>query len=56
MKYMLIVGSTGKIGSFLKNSLKSDYTIYTISRCNPDNYNFYYDFDKQLGDLTLLKK
>ena len=56
MKNILIVGSTGKIGSFLLNSLKSDYTIYTVSRCNSDNYNFYYDFDKQLGDLTLLKE
>ena len=56
MKKILIVGSTGKIGSFLLNSLKSDYTIYTVSRSNSDNYNFYYDFDKQLGDLTLLKK
>ena len=56
MKNILIVGSTGKIGSFLLNSLKSDYTIYTVSRSNSDNYNFYYDFDKQLGDLTLLKK
>lgn len=56
MKNILIVGSTGKIGSFLLNSLKSDYTIYTVSRCNSDNYNFYYDFDKQLGDLTLLEE
>lgn len=56
MKNILIVGSTGKIGSFLLNSLKSDYNIYTVSRFNSDNYNFYYDFDKQLGDLTLLKK
>jgi len=56
MKKILIVGSTGKIGSFLLNSLKSDYIIYTVSRSNSDNYNFYYDFDKQLGDLRLLKK
>ena len=56
MKNILIVGSTGKIGSFLLNSLKSDYNIYTVSRFNSDNYNFYYDFDKQLGDLSLLKK
>jgi dTDP-4-dehydrorhamnose reductase len=56
MKKILIVGSTGKIGSFLLNSLKFDYTIYTISRSNSDNYNFYYDFDRQLGDLNLLKK
>ena len=56
MKNILIVGSTGKIGSFLLNSLKSDYTIYTVSRSNSDKYNFYYDFDKQLGDLRLLKK
>ena len=56
MKNILIVGSTGKIGSFLLNSLKSDYRIYTVSRCNSDNFNFYYDFDKQLGDLTLLKE
>lgn len=56
MKNILIVGSTGKIGSFLLNSLKSDYTIYTVSRLKSDNYNFQYDFDKQFGDLTLLKK
>ena len=56
MKKILIVGSTGKIGSFLLNSLKFDYTIYTISRSNSDTYNFYYDFDRQLGDLNLLKK
>ena len=56
MKKILIVGSTGKIGSFLLNSLKSDYTIYTVSRFNSDSYNFFYDFDKQLGDLSLLKK
>lgn len=56
MKNILIVGSTGKIGSFLLNSLKPDYTIYTVSRFNSNNYNFNYDFDTQLGDLTLLKK
>ena len=56
MKKVLIIGSTGKIGSFLLNSLKSDYTIYSVSRSNSSNYNFFYDFDKQSGDLSLLRK
>tara|TARA_B110000971_G_C19948012_1_gene471947 strand:+ start:289 stop:1158 length:870 start_codon:yes stop_codon:yes gene_type:complete len=55
VKNILIVGSSGKIGSFLLDSLKSNYRIYTVSRYNSDDSNFYYDFDKQLGDLALLK-
>lgn len=56
MKKILITGSTGKIGKYLSNSLKENYTIYTISRLQSTNYNFYYDFDKQYGDLSLLQE
>ena len=56
MKKILIVGSTGKIGLYLFNSLKKDYIIYTVSRSSSNNKNFYYDFDKQVGDLSLLRK
>ena len=56
MKKILIIGSTGKIGNYLLNSLKFNYTIYTVSRLKSSNYNFYYDFDKQSGDLSLLRE
>ena len=56
MKNILIIGSTGKIGSFLQSKLKSDYIIYTVSRLKSSDYNCYYDFDKQLGDMSMLKK
>jgi dTDP-4-dehydrorhamnose reductase len=55
MKNILIIGSSGKIGSFLVNSLKSHYTIYTVSRLVADRNNFYFDFEKNVGDLSFLK-
>jgi len=55
MKTVLIIGSTGKIGNYFQKNLQSEYKIYTISRLKTSESNFYYDFDSQVGDLSVLK-
>lgn len=56
MENILIIGSTGKIGSYILQALTSSYLVHTVSRLKADKYNFHYDFENQSGDLNSLKE
>lgn len=53
---ILILGHTGKIGSFLfDNLVKTEATVITLGR-SKNKSDIFYDFDKKEGDLYKLKE
>lgn len=55
MKNILIVGSTGKIGEYLTETLSKKYNVITLSRKKANEKNFNYDFKKDEGNIAEIK-